>query len=52
MEYTKILLKVEKGIKKGYSSKEVMNTPAHTTLLDILTRPVTGDLDIQENSEN
>ena len=52
MEYTKILLKVEKGIKKGYSSKEVMNTPAHTTLLDILTRPVTGDLDIQETSEN
>lgn len=48
MEYTKIGLKVETGRKKGYSIKEVMTTQSHTTLLDILTRPVTGDLDIQE----
>lgn len=29
-----------------------MNTSAHTTLRDILTRPVTGDIDIYEKSAN
>jgi len=48
VEYTKIGVKVEIGVKKGYSIEEDMTTSPHTTLLDILTRPVTGDINVSE----